>query len=666
MSNALINQALALHQGGRLAEAEPLYRQGLMDGAADFQPQFMFAVLLYQLRKFDEAIAAVGKALLRDPNSLDALGLQAALLQTTGRSAEALEPLSKVVARQPGNAEAWYNRGVVLIDLGRWQEAVESFDRALSLQQTPMAWTNRGSALQRLDRLEDALESTERALKLAPGFAVALYNRGVVLRRLMRTDDAIAAFDATLVAAPQDAEVWIERAGALFEASRLEEALASYEQGLTLRPEAVAGWTGRGAVLHGLKRYEDAVASFERALSFDERHADAWLGRGAALSKLRRNEDALASYDRVQALAPQIDVQPDRADALFKLRRFDEALAVYDLALASRPQDANLWHDRSVVLGTVQRFDEAASSMDEALRLAPDSPTVLLAQGKLLCELDRIGEGLDVLARRALAVHSGPLSDAATPQPHKQRHDAEQAEYLAARGVTTGRFHIEGGERIPGPAVNPANRDVVARTWADSDPKIVVIDNLLTEEGLDALRRFCWGSTVWRKPYKQGYLGAFTDAGFACPLLAQIADELREVFPTVVEDHGLVNTWGFKYDSTLGGIRIHADQAAVNVNFWITPDEANLNPDSGGMVIWDKAAPDDWEIERYNGDDDAVRAFLAEAKSKAITVPYRANRAVIFDSDLFHETDKIEFAQGYLNRRINVTMLYGRRTFINN
>jgi tetratricopeptide (TPR) repeat protein len=665
MSNELINRALALHQGGRLAEAEPLYRQGLI-GGGDFQAQFMFAVLLYQLQKFEEAVVAVGKALQRDPNSMDALGLQAALLQTTGRAAEALDPLSKVVARQPGNADAWYNRGVVLIDLQRWQEAVESFDKALSLQQTPIAWTNRGSALQRLGRLDEALESTERALKLAPGYAVALYNRGLVLRRLQRTDDAVAAFDATLAAVPQNADAWIERAATLFEADRLEEALASYEQGLTLRPQSVAGWTGRGGVLQGLKRHADALVSFERASSLDERHVDAWLGRGAALSKLRRNADALACYDRAYALAPQTDVHAFRADALFKLRRFDEALAAYDKAIELSPDDANLWHDRSIVLGTVQRFDEASSAMDEALRLAPDAPVVLLAQGKLLCELNRIGEGLDVLARRALAVHGGPLTETVTPQPHKQRHDAEQAEYQVANAIPTGRYHIEGGERLAGPAVNPANRDLVARTWADSDPKIVVIDNLLTDEALEALRRFCWGSTVWRKPYRQGYLGAFTDAGFACPLLAQIADELREVFPTVVENHGLVNTWGFKYDSTLGGIRIHADQAAVNVNFWITPDEANLNPHSGGMVIWDAAAPDDWEIERYNGDDDAVRAFLAEANAKAITVPYRANRAVIFDSDLFHETDKIEFAPGYQNRRINVTMLYGRRTFINN
>jgi hypothetical protein len=42
-------------------------------------------------------------------------------------------------------------------------------------------------------------------------------------------------------------------------------------------------------------------------------------------------------------------------------------------------------------------------------------------------------------------------------------------------------------------------------------------------------------------------------------------------------------------------------------------------------------------------------------------VPHRANRALIFDSDLFHETDNIHFKDGYLNRRINITMLYGRR-----
>ena len=61
------------------------------------------------------------------------------------------------------------------------------------------------------------------------------------------------------------------------------------------------------------------------------------------------------------------------------------------------------------------------------------------------------------------------------------------------------------------------------------------------------------------------------------------------------------------------------------------------------------------------GQTEAIRAFLAEHGAKPTTIPYRANRAVIFDSDLFHETDAIRFQDGYANRRINVTMLYGWR-----
>lgn len=33
----------------------------------------------------------------------------------------------------------------------------------------------------------------------------------------------------------------------------------------------------------------------------------------------------------------------------------------------------------------------------------------------------------------------------------------------------------------------------------------------------------------------------------------------------------------------------------------------------------------------------------------------------MFDSDLFHATDDPHFRPGYLNRRINITLLYGNR-----
>ena len=37
------------------------------------------------------------------------------------------------------------------------------------------------------------------------------------------------------------------------------------------------------------------------------------------------------------------------------------------------------------------------------------------------------------------------------------------------------------------------------------------------------------------------------------------------------------------------------------------------------------------------------------------------NRCVVFNSDLFHRTDDIHFRDGYEDRRINITMLYGTR-----
>jgi hypothetical protein len=188
-----------------------------------------------------------------------------------------------------------------------------------------------------------------------------------------------------------------------------------------------------------------------------------------------------------------------------------------------------------------------------------------------------------------------------------------------------------------------------------------VIDDLLTETALERLRRFCWGSTIWRKVYADGYLGALPEYGFACPLLAQISEELRGTYPEILEQYKLLQFWGFKYDSTLSGIKMHADFAAVNVNFWITADEANLDPEHGGLVIWDVPAPLDWDFAKYNDSPQLARDFLAQSGARPVSVPHRANRAVIFDSDLFHETDRISFKEGYRNRRINITLLYGRR-----
>jgi len=587
-SQAFFQRAVALHQQGRLAEADTLYRRLLAETPANFQVQYHLGLLLFQQKRPQEAMEAVRAALAFHPDQPDALMLRGVLLASSGRRQEALGDFDCVLVQKPDFPGALFNRALVLFELGRNADAVSGFDRFLAHAPGSVdAWVNRGAALQTLGRMGEALSSYDRALKLDSSHGLAWQNRGVLLQN------------------------------------------------------------------HG--RFPDALESFDKALALMPRHAGAWRGRGVALMRLFRFEEALKSFDRALEIAPGDQALRQECAALVDAMRL----------FAEIPPDANaaeVWHDRAAFLQIHRRLENALHALDQAIACEPDYAPALIRKGQVLTELKRAEDAMASYRRHAETAYSGTPVSAFDDSDHKKRHDAEQREFLAGQGIHSEGFYLDAGARVP-IAVNPANAESVAARWRQSNPPIVVIDNLLTMEGLEGLRRFCRTSTIWRRSYKDGYLGAMPEHGFACPLLAQIADELRDVFPSVIGDHGLLLLWGFKYDSRLSGIPMHADQAAVNVNFWIAPEEANRNIETGGLLVWPTKPPPDWDFSRYNTDEAGIRAFLAQEGAKPIVIPHRANRAVVFDSDLFHETDRIDFAEGYLNRRINVTMLYGRRTF---
>ena len=190
--------------------------------------------------------------------------------------------------------------------------------------------------------------------------------------------------------------------------------------------------------------------------------------------------------------------------------------------------------------------------------------------------------------------------------------------------------------------------------------KARVIDNFLTPEALDQLRRFCLESTVWRRPYSFGYVGAFPQHGFSGAPLFAIAEEFSAALGDAFDEYQLADWWAFVYDAKLPGTDIHGDDADFSLNLWITPDSANLDPGTGGLVMWDKTAPSDWSYADYNSGGDRVRQYLQDHDAQSHVIPYRENRAVLFEGHLFHRTDDFTFAPGFANRRRSVTFLFRR------
>jgi tetratricopeptide (TPR) repeat protein len=516
-------------------------------------------------------------------------------------------------------------------------------------------------------RVVEAAELMARALRINPGSIPALINYERILSALGRYDEVLVVCNQALEVDPTNVDALHNRARALMQLDRFGEALATYEQLLAVNATDVGILNESAAAMLRAGRAAEAIARFDSVLSLEPCNFEALNNRGNILRSEKRFDEALANYDAALSVRDDApEVLNNRGVALFGALRFMEALDSYGRALTLKPDFAEALNNRGFLLRELQRFNEAVADYDRAIQIAPNYIAALVNRGKALCESHRVFEGFaDFTHASQLLYGSRAISGGRAPE-HRERHDEEQHRYICALhdlgAPKKGEFHLVGGKMLSGPAINAANFAASSTSkWESQRLRHVVIDNFLTPQALEELRQFCWGSTVWRRTYANGYLGAFPESGFACPLLAQIADELPKKLPKIFGPHALRYIWAFKYDSQLSGTTVHADEAAINVNFWITPDDANLNKKKGGLVLWDACAPADWGFNEFNVSPGEVQSLLEERGAKSTTIPYRSNRAVIFDSNLFHQTDEIMFEQGYLNRRINITMLFGRR-----
>ncbi len=218
---------------------------------------------------------------------------------------------------------------------------------------------------------------------------------------------------------------------------------------------------------------------------------------------------------------------------------------------------------------------------------------------------------------------------------------------------------LRAAPEIAGGAVNERT-DKTALAAQFEQQGAIAVDDLLTPPALHALRRFLLESTIWHDfSHIDGFVASYLEDGLACPLLLQIADELRRAFPEILGKHPLSQAWAFKGLRPQSAVDVHADAATVSVNFWVTPTEANLAPERGGLVVCRAPPPDDWEIKDYDADQARIVTFLEQKAVESLVVPYRENRAVLFRSRLFHHSDRPKFASSYENHRINLTILYG-------
>ena len=176
-------QAVALHQQGKPAEAERLYRQVLEIDPRVFPALYLLGVVRLEQGDSAEAVELIGRALALNSGDPAAWMHYGLALQGQSRFEEALSAQDRALALRPGLLlPARLGRASALRALGRHEAALTDYEAVLAGDPgNAEAWNGRGALLRVLSRIDEALDSFNRALSLEPDFTEALQNRGLLL-----------------------------------------------------------------------------------------------------------------------------------------------------------------------------------------------------------------------------------------------------------------------------------------------------------------------------------------------------------------------------------------------------------------------------------------------------------------------------------------------------
>jgi len=232
-----LRHGLALHNAGKLAEAETVYKDILKINPKHFDALQLLGAIAIQFSKYEYAFELLSFALKLNSSNANVHNNLSIALKELKRFEEALASSNRAIKLNRNFSDAFLNRGIVLQEMNQLQEALLSYEQAANINPNfAKAYSNRGNALQGLGRLDDALLSCNKAIELDGNLVEAYYNQGNILFELNRFGEALQNFNRAIELRPRFAEAFFHRGNTLVEINQLDEALQSYEKAYEIDP----------------------------------------------------------------------------------------------------------------------------------------------------------------------------------------------------------------------------------------------------------------------------------------------------------------------------------------------------------------------------------------------------------------------------------------------
>ncbi|UCE74881.1 MAG: tetratricopeptide repeat protein [Methanomassiliicoccales archaeon] len=219
---------------GPLPEFLTLPEEGLKEVLSSEEMEAIKGILvMYGLRRFDDALERIDEAL-----------------------------------QQGGNSKLLWNlKGNILRNKKHPLEALICYDNALKMNQNnDITLLNLMSLNCDMERYDDAYNWCKKVNALRPKDEKVILQKALLEARTGKIDEAISTVDDLLIENEQSDVVWSLKGLLLFNSNQDDKALECYERALKINPEQITALNNKGIILFHNGKFEEALDCFNKAL----------------------------------------------------------------------------------------------------------------------------------------------------------------------------------------------------------------------------------------------------------------------------------------------------------------------------------------------------------------------------------------------------------------
>lgn len=428
------DKAYALHQEGRLDEAEALYLKLISINPDDFNVLNLYGLLLISKQNYDDAVTYLSKAMLykQDAYIISNLAKAYYLAGEYEKSAkmyktslkydenddtyyslalsykklnnikESISAYKKAVEINPSNLNAYYNMILIYSDCGNFKEAIKcGIEACENNNNADEIYTLLSGLYENEGETEKAVFYLEKAVEASPKDYIYYYNLGVLYGKLNRLDKSVENYKKALLINPKHIESYVNIASVYKKNKNYDIALKYIESAYMIDNTEPVSVLLLAQTYKDMGENDKSIKILSDFIEFNNKLLNNCAKRYIKLS----NENNIEKREKLYINAEKINKNGAEAYSLIAMNymdkgEYDTAIKYYDKAIETDNENLSYKHGKAVALKYMGNPDVCKQMLEEILKTGKADEQTKITLGMLYLQKKEMKKGFELYSER--------------------------------------------------------------------------------------------------------------------------------------------------------------------------------------------------------------------------------------------------------------------------